>query len=126
MPEDIAVWKRQEAALDAILQSREEAKARLAEEEMKKAAAEGLAVARRKALAGNKDKITVPGRDESDESDGDSDDHSDGSESENGSLKCTTGRPFTVAEKIEILDYYRGEGIDLFVCYSYSCMQLIS
>ncbi len=55
-----------------------------------------------------------------DESDGDSDDHSDGSESENGSLKCTTGRPFTVAEKIEILDYYRDEGIYLFVYYSYS------
>ena len=56
-----------------------------------------------------------------DESDGDSDDHSDGSESENGSLKCTTGRQFTVAEKIEILDYYRGEGIYLFVVYySYS------
>jgi hypothetical protein len=55
LPEDIAVRKRQEAALEAILQSREEAKARLAEEEMKKAAAERLAVARRKALAGNKD-----------------------------------------------------------------------
>ena len=54
----------------AILRSREEAKARLAEEEMKKAAAERLAAARRKALAGNKDKITVPGRDESDESEG--------------------------------------------------------
>ena len=62
----------------------------------------------------------MPGRAESDESEGDSDDDSDGSDFENGSLKCTTGRQFTVAEKIEILDY-RGEGIYLFVVYySYS------
>ena len=72
-------------------------------------------------MAGKKDQITVPGRAESDESEGDSDDDSDGSDFENGSLKCTTGRQFTVAEKIEILDYYRGEGIYLFVVYySYS------
>jgi hypothetical protein len=44
-----------------------------------------------------------------------------GSDFEDGSLKCTTGRQFTVAEKIEILDYYRGEGIYFFVVYySYS------